>query len=63
MKQEILKHFDLTFLPITALVLFVVCFALYTWWTFRAENRSGYEAASRLPLEDEMMSQTQKANL
>ncbi len=63
MKQEILKNFDVPILPITALILFVVCFALYAWWTFRAENRPAYEAASKLPLEDEKLSRQQKANL
>lgn len=52
MKQEVLKAFDLPWLPISALVLFVVCFSLYTWWTFRQKNKKFYEDISLIPLED-----------
>ncbi len=52
MKQEVLKHFDVPWLPLTALVLFVVCFAAYTYWTYRKANRPHFESVSRIPLED-----------
>ncbi len=53
MKQAALRHFDMPWLPVTGLLLFVVCFALYTYWTFRRSNRAHYQEASRIPLEDE----------
>jgi cbb3-type cytochrome oxidase subunit 3 len=52
MKQTVLQAWDLQWLSVTALVLFVICFSVYTWWTFRRENRSAYEEASRIPLND-----------
>jgi cbb3-type cytochrome oxidase subunit 3 len=52
MKQSVLSHWDLPLLPLAALVMFVVCFALYTYWTFRKANKKIYDDASLLPLED-----------
>jgi cbb3-type cytochrome oxidase subunit 3 len=52
MKQEVLVNWDLPWLPVIALVLFVVCFSLYAWWTYRAVNRPYYDEVSRIPLED-----------
>jgi cbb3-type cytochrome oxidase subunit 3 len=52
MKQSVLSHFDLPWLPVTGLILFVVCFALYTYWTFKKSNRPVYEQASLIPLEE-----------
>ncbi len=52
MKQEVLRSFDLPWLPVTALVLFVVCFGVYAWWTYRAENRAFYESISKIPFDD-----------
>jgi cbb3-type cytochrome oxidase subunit 3 len=52
MKQEVLKAWDVPWLPVTALILFVVCFAFYTWWTYRKENKKFYDELSRIPLED-----------
>lgn len=52
MKQEVLKNWDLPWLPVTALIIFVVCFGIYTFWTFRKKNKGFYEDASRVPLEE-----------
>ncbi len=52
MKQLVLSQFDMPWIPITGLILFVTCFALYTYWTFRKENKSFYQHVSRIPLED-----------
>lgn len=52
MKQSVLSHWDLPWLPVTALMVFVVCFAVYTWWTFRKANKNFYDNASLIPLED-----------
>jgi cbb3-type cytochrome oxidase subunit 3 len=52
MKQETLKNFDLTWLPLTALILFVVCFVLYSYWTYREQNKAQYEKAANIPLDE-----------
>lgn len=53
MKQSVLSHFDMPWIPITGLVLFVVCFVAYTYWTFRKANKNHYQQASMIPLADE----------
>jgi hypothetical protein len=52
MKQAVLAHWNLPWLPLTALVIFVVCFGAYVYWTFRTENKAFYEDAAQIPLED-----------
>jgi cbb3-type cytochrome oxidase subunit 3 len=52
MKQAVLKHWDIPMLPITALLIFVICFAIYTYWTYRSENKKVYEEASLVPLQE-----------
>ncbi len=52
MKQEVLKAFDIQWLPVTALVLFLTSFILYTWWTYRAANKNFYEQLGKIPLDD-----------
>jgi cbb3-type cytochrome oxidase subunit 3 len=52
MKQEILKNFDLPWLPVTALVIFVGCFMAYAWWTFKKSNREMFDEISKIPLEE-----------
>jgi cbb3-type cytochrome oxidase subunit 3 len=52
MKQAVLSNFDLPWIPLTGLLVFVVCFALYTYWTFKKENKSLYQAASLIPLDE-----------
>jgi len=52
MKQAVLAQFDLPWIPLTGLVLFVACFALYCFWTFKRSNLPLYTRAAELPLED-----------
>lgn len=52
MKQLVLSNFDIPWIPLTGLLLFVICFAAYTYWTFKKENKSLYQAASLIPLEE-----------
>ncbi len=52
MKQAALLNFDLTWIPVTGLVLFVASFVLYTWWTWREKNSAHYQEASVVPLND-----------
>jgi cbb3-type cytochrome oxidase subunit 3 len=53
MKQSVLSQFDMPWIPITGLLLFVFCFVAYTYWTFRKSNKAHYQEASMIPLEDE----------
>lgn len=52
MKQAALKNFDITWLPITGLIIFVVCFAAYTYYTYRKSNKDFYDQAAQLPLSE-----------
>lgn len=58
MKQSVLKAWDLPELSIVALVLFVVCFLLYAWWTYRRENKAIFEQVAQIPLEDAKVTST-----
>lgn len=52
MKQEVLKNFDISWIPIAGLLIFVLCFALYTFYTFHKKNKAYYESAAKIPLDD-----------
>lgn len=52
MKQLVLSNFDLPWVPLTGLILFVTCFTVYIYWTFKKENKEVYQAASLIPLEE-----------
>jgi cbb3-type cytochrome oxidase subunit 3 len=52
MKQAVLSHWDMPWLPILALILFVVCFGMYTFWTYKKSNKKFYDQASLIPLEE-----------
>jgi len=52
MHKEVLSRFDQPIYPITALIIFAVCFMAYAYWTFKKENKPVYENASMMPLED-----------
>jgi cbb3-type cytochrome oxidase subunit 3 len=52
MKQAALSQWDLPWLPVTALILFVICFLIYTYWTYKKENKQFYEHASLVPLNE-----------
>ncbi len=52
MHTEVLKQFDMPWLPVTALILFVTCFLAYTYWTYKKDNKKFYENSSYMPLED-----------
>jgi cbb3-type cytochrome oxidase subunit 3 len=52
MKQAALSQFNLSWLPITGLIIFVVCFSAYTYWTYKKENKAVYDQAAMLPLEE-----------
>lgn len=52
MKQAALSHFNLPWIPITGLIIFVVCFALYTYWTYKKANKPIYDEASLIPLDE-----------
>lgn len=52
MKQAVLANFNITWIPLTGLVLFVVCFGVFTYWTLKKSNGAVYDRAAGLPLED-----------
>lgn len=52
MKAQILSQFDQPWLPITALIIFVVCFVMFVYWTFKSESKSLYEYTAQLPLRE-----------
>ena len=52
MKQAVLSNFNLPWLPITGLIIFVLCFSFYTYWTYKKSNKAVYEQVSMLPLEE-----------
>ncbi len=52
MKQAVLKNFDMTWLPLTGLIIFVACFAVYAFYTYHKKNKSYYEDAALIPLRD-----------
>lgn len=52
MKNEILSRFDHPIFPIVALIIFLTCFVIYTYWTFKDENKKFYENSSLIPLND-----------
>lgn len=52
MKQDVLSQFNLPWLPITGLIIFVACFSIYTYWTYKKENKAVYDEAAMLPLEE-----------
>lgn len=52
MKQAALSHFDMPWLPIAGLMIFLICFTAYIYWTFKKENKVVYDEASLIPLQE-----------
>lgn len=52
MKQAVLKAWDLPGMSVSALVIFFVCFSIYTWWTYRRENKPKFDRVAQIPLDD-----------
>ncbi|MDD4974900.1 MAG: CcoQ/FixQ family Cbb3-type cytochrome c oxidase assembly chaperone [Bacteriovorax sp.] len=50
--EEIFRNFDHAWMPITGLLIFFICFVIYTYWTFKKENKKFYENSSYMPLHD-----------
>ncbi|MCE3012034.1 MAG: cbb3-type cytochrome c oxidase subunit 3 [Proteobacteria bacterium] len=53
MKQAVLKNFDLTYLPLTAMAIFVIAFTAYAIWAYSKSNKALFEHAAHIPLNDE----------
>jgi cbb3-type cytochrome oxidase subunit 3 len=53
MKQEVLSQFDLPWLPVTALFIFLICFACYCYWALKKDNKKKWDHISELPLSEE----------
>lgn len=52
MKQDVLKNFDIDWIPVLGLILFVICFSSYVYFTYKKSNKSFFEKIASLPLED-----------
>lgn len=52
MHIAVLSQFDKPYLPIMALTIFLVCFLVFLYWTFKKENKKRYEDSSYIALTD-----------
>jgi len=52
MKQAVLKNFDLTYLPLTAMAIFVIAFTAYALWAYSKSNKELFDHAANIPLND-----------
>jgi cbb3-type cytochrome oxidase subunit 3 len=52
MKQVVLSQFDIPWIPITGLLIFVICFGAYTYWAFKKSNKEAFDEAAQIPLHD-----------
>lgn len=52
MHTEVLSRWDQPIFPIIALVLFLVCFGIYFFYTMKKSNKKYYEESSFIVLED-----------
>jgi cbb3-type cytochrome oxidase subunit 3 len=52
--KEALQTFDMTWLPITGLFIFITCFVAYVYWTLKKENKKAYDNAAMLPLQEDL---------
>lgn len=55
MKQEVLKAWDMPWLPVLALILFIIFFGGYIFWAYRKKNQPLFQKISMIPLEDAPM--------
>lgn len=59
MYRQVFSNFDLPWLPLTGLIIFVTCFLIFVFWTFKKENKPFYEHTSKIPLEDGVIHEQQ----
>jgi hypothetical protein len=52
MKQAVLLNFDMPWLPLTGLLIFVVCFSAYCWWVMEKKRVPYFEHMSQMPIQD-----------
>lgn len=53
MKQEAFRHFTDTHLSMIGMGLFLVSFAIVTWWAYRLVTKNQVDHWSRLPLDEQ----------
>ena len=58
MKQEALSSFDMPWLPVMALIMFIVAFGFYFWWAYKKSHRPHFDDMSMIPLEDAKVKRT-----
>ncbi|PIP90330.1 MAG: hypothetical protein COW01_02675 [Bdellovibrionales bacterium CG12_big_fil_rev_8_21_14_0_65_38_15] len=54
MKQSALMNFNITWLPLTGLIIFTVCFCAYAFYTYKKSNKDYYNKAALIPLDDSL---------
>lgn len=52
MHTEVLSRFNLPWLPISALAIFLGCFIIFLLWTLKKDRKSFFESTSQMPLTD-----------
>jgi cbb3-type cytochrome oxidase subunit 3 len=52
MKQAVLKNFDLPYLPLIAMALFVIAFVAYIIWAYSKSNKELFDHVANIPLND-----------
>ena len=52
MDKDVFTNFNQAWMPIMGLIIFLTCFLIYIYWTFKKENKKFYENTSYMPLND-----------
>lgn len=61
MIKETLLNFDMLYLPVVALMIFLIMFSCVLYWVYRKDNRALYKHMSELPYEeDEFIKEVKK---
>jgi cbb3-type cytochrome oxidase subunit 3 len=53
MKQEVLRHFGMTYLTIGALFIFMTLFVSVVFWLYRKNSKVFYQSVAHLPFTSE----------
>lgn len=52
MKNDVLNSFDMSALPIAALILFLILFLSVFFWSYTKRSKEIYRHVANMPLED-----------
>lgn len=56
MKQAVLKNFNLTYLPLVGMAIFVIAFTAYAIWAYSKSNKELFDHVANIPLNDSEIS-------